>query len=171
MAATLSGALLHIKAMADLVPSSPHAGVINDTLENATGGRRWTNGTSSGNANTVYYRDRDALGAGATDSYNFLAAGALTDVFGATVDLDELKVLVVVCDSGQIAIEAPAANFLGIFSDATDLINMKASGGANCVAFDFGAAGLDVTANASIDIIEKSGATTADYRILAIGAS
>lgn len=170
---TVSGALIHIKGDAQVAPGSPYEGEIRSLLENVSGGRRYTNGTGSGQVNTVYYRNRTAtgdgtLGAGGTDSYNLLAAGALTDVFGATVDMDELKMLVVVVDSGAIKIDAPAANAIPIFADPTDVILLAS---VKCIALDFGAAGLDVTTNSKFDIIETSGATAAGYYLLAIGAS
>ncbi len=164
--ATAAAALLQILAKANLTATSPHEGDVREDLENTTGGRRWTDGNASGQVNRVY-RKTGSLGAGATDSYNTLAAGALTDVYGQTIDLDELKGLVIVPLTGSIRLEAPAANFIGIFNDATDLLNVPAGG----LAFDFGAAGLDVTVNSKFDITETTGAATATYELWFIGAT
>lgn len=164
MATSLS-TLLHIIGQADIKSTSPHTGTIVDKIENTTGGTIWTNGTGSGKADRVYFRSRSALGAGATDSYNLLAAGSLVDVYNQAIDADELKALVLKVTSGAVKLEAPAANFIGIFADASDVILLGASAKCNTIAFDFGAAGLDVTTNASFDITETSGATTANYEL------
>lgn len=165
--ATTSTARLHLVALAD-VQKTGATGALQYKLENVVGGRGWRSGDASGKVDQVYFRDRDALGAGATDNYNLLAAGALTDPEGTAIDMDELAFLAIVVDSGSIRIDAPAANAIGIFTDATDLINLTSTT-ARAVYFDFGAAGMDVTTNASFDITETSGAATADYRILAVG--
>lgn len=157
---------LRIIAQADLTPSSPITGAILARLENATGGRYWTQGTSTGNASQCYLADV-TLTSGQTNNYNTLAAGALVDTGGATVDLDELKGLIVVCNTGAIKIDAPAANFIGIFADATDKIRI---GAGQCVAFDFGPGGLDVTTNSKWDIVETASAA-ATYSIMFWGAA
>jgi hypothetical protein len=156
---------LRIVAQADLTPSSPITGAILARLENATGGRYWTQGTSTGNASQCYIADV-TLSSGQTVNYNTLAAGALVDTGGATVDLDELKGLIVLCNTGAIKIDAPAANFIGIFADATDKIRI---GAGQCVAFDFGPGGLDVTTNSKWDIVETASAA-ATYSIMFWGA-
>lgn len=156
---------LRIIAQADLTPSSPITGAILARLENATGGRFWTQGTSVGNADRVFLTDM-TLTAGQTVSYNTLAAGALTDIYGQAIDLDELKGLIVLCNTGAIKIDAPAANFIGIFADASDLIKL---GATHCFAMDFGATGLDVTTNSKWDIVETASAA-ATYSIMFWGA-
>ena len=158
--ATATSAVLHILASASVKSTSPHLGDITETLENTTGGTRWTDGTGSGQVDRAY-RVTGSLGSGATNSYNLLAAGALLDVFGQAIDGDELKGMVIKVTSGTIALEAPAANFLGIFADATDLINLA---NGMTIAFDFGSTGLDITTNASFDIVEKA-ASTATYEL------
>ena len=72
--------------------------------------------------------------------------------------------------SGQVQIAAPAANFLTIFSDASDVINMNAVAGLRAIALDFGPDGLDVSVNSKFDVIETSGAATATYEIEFVGA-
>jgi len=164
--ATSLAVSLRIIAQADLTPSSPITGAILAKLENATGGRFWTQGTSTGNASQCYLADV-TLSSGQTVNYNTLAAGALVDTGGATIDLDKLKGMVVLCNTGAIKIDAPAANFIAIFADATDKIRL---GAGNCVAFDFGPGGLDVTTNSKWDIVETASAA-ATYSIMFWGAA
>ena len=160
MATSLS-ALLHIEAKAAVTATSPHTGDVREDLENATGGTRWTQGTASGQVGKCY-RKTGSLAAGATDSFNLLAAGALEDVYGQTIDADELKGLVIKCTSGAIKLDAPAANFLPIFADASDVIKIQ---NGCTVAFDWGAAGLSLGSDAKFDIVETSGAATATYEL------
>lgn len=162
--ATTASALLQILAHAELKAddsADPGAGgTLTMEVNNGTGGRRWSQGTGSGQVDRPYMRTR-SMTSGQTHSYNLLAAGSLTDALGQTIDGDELKGLVLKCLTGTIAMEAPASAFLGIFSDATDLINLSAG---QAVAFDFGATGLDITSAASFDIVEKA-ASTATYEL------
>ena len=160
MATTLS-AMLHIDAKASVTATSPHAGDVREDLENATGGTRWTQGTGSGQVGKVY-RKTGSLIAGGTDSYNLLAAGALEDVYGQSIDADELKGLVIKVTSGAIKIDAPAANFLPIFADASDVIKLQ---NGCTIAFDWGAAGLSLGSDAKFDIVESTGAATATYEL------
>lgn len=164
--ATSLAVSLRIIAQADLTPSSPLAGAILAKLENATGGRFWTQGTGTGNASQCYLADV-TMTASQTVSYNTLAAGALVDTGGATIDLDKLKGMVILCNTGAIKIDAPATNFIGIFADASDVIKL---GAGNCIAFDFGPGGLDVTTNSKWDIVETASAA-ATYSIMFWGAA
>ena len=164
MASSLSASLI-IKAQAELVPSSPAAGAVLAELSNATGGTFWTPGQGSGQIDRVYLASV-SLTSGQTVNYNTLAAGSLLDALGQAIDLDELKGLVVKCNTGSIKIDAPAANFIGIFSDASDLIRLTAG---HVIAFDFSAAGLDVTTNSKWDIVETA-SSTASYTIMFWGA-
>lgn len=157
---------LRIIAQADLTPSSPITGAILAKLENATGGRYWTQGTATGNASQCYIADV-TLTSGQTVNYNTLAAGALVDTGNATVDLDELKGLIVLCNTGAIRVEAPAANFIGIFADANGAVKL---GAGQCMALDLGAGGLDVTTNGKFDITETA-AAAATYSIMFWGAA
>jgi len=163
--ATSLGVSLRIIAQADLTPSSPITGAILAKLENATGGRFWTQGTSTGNADRVYLADV-TLTSGQTVNYNTLAAGSLTDIAGQAIDLDELKGLIVLCNTGAIKIDAPAANFIGIFADANGAIKL---GAGNCAAFDLGAGGLNVATDSKWDITETASAA-ATYSIMFWGA-
>lgn len=157
-------AFLQILAQGEIVPDSstdPGAtGTVRLDVANTTGGRRWTDGQASGQVDRVYRRVR-SLTASQTHSYNLLAAGGLTDALGQAIDADELKGLVLRCTSGSIALEAPAAAFLPVFADATDLVKLSEG---QTLAFDFGAAGLDVTSAASFDIVEQA-ASTAAYEL------
>lgn len=134
------------------------------SLENVVGGRRWTDGTGSGQVDTTFVDAARVLGSSATQSYDFLAAGTLEDIDGNTVDLDELKMLAIVVSAGDVIINAPAANFLGIFTDATDILNVSTA-----YFQDFGPAGLDVTTNSKIDV--TAGGSGATYTLIAVGAS
>lgn len=162
---TLSARLV-VKASADLQPDAPYSLAIGHVLENATGGRGWKQGTGSGQVDRVY-QVNGSLSSAATDSYNLLAAGSLTDVLGQAIDADELKALVLKCETGDIALGAPASNFLGIFNAANDAILLTAG---QSVAFDLGATGIDVTTNASFDVAETSGAAAATYSLWLIVA-
>lgn len=164
MASSLSASLI-IRAQAELVPSSPAAGAVLAELANATGGTFWTPGQGSGQIDRVYLASV-SLTSGQTVNYNTLAAGSLLDALGQAIDLDELKGLVVKCTSGSIKIDAPAANFIGIFADASDLIRLSSG---QTIAFDFGAGGLDVTTNSKWDIVETA-SSTASYTIMFWGA-
>ena len=164
--ATESTALLQILAHASLVPDSavdPGAeGELVLNIDNGSTGERWSTGTGSGEIDRILMRTR-AITASATQSYNLLAAGSLTDALGQAIDADELKGLVVECVTGAIAIEAPAAAFLPIFADASGSILLSAG---HYFAMSFGAAGLDVTAGASFDITDTSG--TSSYKLWAV---
>jgi hypothetical protein len=154
---------------AEQVPdTSSGLGALLAEVQNETGGHVFSEGSGSGQINRVYYRKRSGLGASSTDSYNFLAAGSLLDLLKQTVDLDKLKILAVKCTAGAIRLDAPAANAIGIFSDPSDVIRLMTG---QMVVFDFGDGGLDVTTNASLDIVETSGGATADYTIIAVGAN
>ena len=160
MATSLS-AMLHIEAKATLTATTPHTGDVREDLENASGGTRWTQGTASGQVGKVY-RKNGSLSAGATDSFNLLAAGALEDVYGQTIDADELKGLVIKVTSGAVTLNAPAADFLPIFADASDLIKLQ---NGTTMAFDWGAGGLSLGTSAKFDLTETTGAATATYEL------
>lgn len=155
-----------VKVVASLTATSPHAGAVIEEFVNNTGGRQWVQGTASGAADRVF-RKSGTLIAAATDSYNTLAAGALLDVYAQAIDLDELKGIGVRCVTGSIKIEAPAANFISIFTDATDLLNIAL--GATFF-MDFGAAGIDVTTNAKFDITDLAGGAGSTYELIFWGA-
>jgi hypothetical protein len=162
---TLS-ARLHIEARADLTPAAPYAQSVGHTLENETGGAGWRNGTGSGQVDRVYMVS-GSLSSGATDAYNLLAAGALTDVLGQAIDADELKGIVLKCDTGSIEMTAAASNGIGLFKAASDGINIPT--GAT-VAWSLGAGGLDVTTDASFNVTEATSGAAATYTLWLIVA-
>ena len=161
--ATSASAHVHMILEAEGVPASPVTGALKALGEVET---RWTQGTGSGNVDRIYMRERSALGAGATDSYNLLAAGSLEDIHGQAIDADELKALYLIPTSGSIRLEAPAATILPIFNDATDVLNVPSFG----LMFNWGAAGLTIGTDGSFDVTETTGAATADYTLVFICA-
>lgn len=134
-----------------------------------SGGARWANGGASGQVGACYKRLR-TVGISGTDSYDLLAAGALKTPAGATIDADELKGLVLKVTSGACKLQAPAASGLGIFTAASQGLQLSATGGLRSVALYFGPDGLDVTTNSKFDIVESSGAATATYELILIVA-
>ena len=150
-----------------LTVDAPFAQGIRHMVENSAGGRRWTDGTASGQVSQVYLRRRAGLAAGDTDTYNLLAPGALLDVLGGTIDADELKAIMVVPTAGAIRIAATPANFIGIFEDADGKNKIPAG---SSFAMDFGPTGLDVSSGSKFEITETTGAATADYDLILIVA-
>jgi len=163
-----TSASAHLRMLLDVegIPASPLEGVLRKALENATGGRRWTQGTGSGEIDRIYIRERSALGAAATDNYDLLGAGGLNDIHGQAIDADELKAIFLLPTDGSILFEAPAANYITLFSAATDATEVPSDG----MLLSWGADGLDVTVNSKFDITEVSGAVTADYLLAFICA-
>jgi hypothetical protein len=168
MATVSAHARIMIEATSTPAANAGKSGPRLSLLENATGGTYWTSGNASGQADTIYNPGLKTLAAAATDSYNTLAAGALTDIEGATVDLDELKCIVVRCVSGAIKIDAPAANYMGFFGTATDYVPL---GAGQTWAMDFGPGGLNVTVNSKFDIVDTNGGSGSTYYIEMVGAS
>lgn len=164
--ATVLNVGLRIEAIAELTATTPHTGSVVDALNNGSAGERWTDGQGSAQCDRVY-RASVTLAAAGSVSYNLLAAGGLTDAFGQAIDLDELKGLVIKCTSGLIKIDAPAANFLTIFADASDLFRI--ANGAT-FAMSWGAAGLDVTSSSKFDIVDLNGGSGSTYEIEFWGA-
>lgn len=124
---------------------------------------RWTEGNGSGQVQREFFEER-ALTAAATQSYNLLAAGSLTDRFGQAIDADEIKALIIKPVSGSFVLNMPAANGFGLMTDPTDLINIPSGG----ICMSWGAAGLDVTTNGKFDITDTGAAGT--YQIAFIVA-
>lgn len=158
--ATNVNALLQIRALATVTATSPASGDVVLECVNAPGGTRWTNGTGSGNVDRVLFRS-ETMASGETDSYNLLAAGGLTDIYGQAIDADELKGIIIKCLTGSISFKAPASNFLTCFGAAGDKIKLAAT---HCQAIDFGAAGLTLSTSASFDIAEE-GSAAATYEL------
>lgn len=164
--ASSSSALLRLRMVIEAIPDSATAdGALEKVIENATNGRRWSQGTASGQVDRVYYVE-GSLASGASDSYDLLAAGSLTDILGQAIDADELKGLIVIPVTGAIRVNATASNAIGLFDHASDLINVPGGG----LAFDWGAAGLDVTTNSKFEITESTSAATATYKLAVIVA-
>jgi len=149
--ATELAAELTINARTTLYGSDP---ITEGTAGDRLSTRRWTQGIASGNVDRRYLVDGTLAGS-ATDSYNLLAAGSLTDDYGQAIDADELKGLVLKCVTGQITFLAPGANQLGCFNAAADGIILAAG---QTMALDFGAGGLDVTVNSLFDVDDSGGA-------------
>lgn len=156
---TLS-ARLHILALADLEPSTPHTQTIGHTVDNAPGGRGWRQGTGSGQVDRVYL-EANTLSSGASKVYNLTAAGGLTDVLGQAIDADELKGLVIRCAVGQVTVDGSASQTLPFFEDNNHGVVLSAG---HTMAVDFGAAGLDVTTAANLRVTETA-ATSSSYTL------
>lgn len=155
-----------LSVIASVTPASPRTGALLAALSAYTDGEKWTSGNGSGQADTIYI-GAGSLGSGGSVSYNTLAAGALLDIDKATVDLDELKGIMVVCLTGAIKIDAPAANFAPFFGTASDFIPLAAG---EVWVRTFGAAGRNVQTDSKWDIVETA-SSTATYTILFWGAS
>ncbi len=151
--ATSAAALIRILGSATLSADSPYSGPVSAELENNTNGRRFKNGTGSGQVDRVYQVD-GTLGAGATDDYDLLAAGSLTDVYGQAIDADELKAIVIKCNTGEVSFQGNASNQLSLFTSASQGIVLGAGATAG---FDLGAAGIDVTTNSKFEILDSDG--------------
>lgn len=164
--ATASARMI-ISLRGEITPATPRDGALGATLENGSGGARWTNGQASGMVDKVY-RAEGTLAASATDAYDLLAAGALNDLLGAAVDLDELKALTIVCVTGSIKILAPGANFLPIFGAAGDYILLTAG---QTIGFDFGAAGLSLGTSSKFSVVDTAGGAGSTYSLMFVGSN
>ena len=162
-----SSARMIIALLGETAPTSPRTGALSATLENASGGARWTDGQASGMIDRIY-RSNGTLAAAATDLFDVLAAGSLTDIIGSAIDLDELKSFALVCNTGSIKLLAPAANFLGLFGAAGDLINLSAG---QSIGFDFAAGGLSVGANGKFNIGDTFGGAGSTYSLMFVGSN
>jgi|TARA_Y100000310_G_C20641918_1_gene794435 hypothetical protein len=151
--ATSTAALVRIFGSANITATSPYSEPVKAELENATGGRRWKQGTGSGQVDRAYMAD-GSLGAGATDDYNLLAAGSLVDVYNQAIDADELKGVVIRCETGEIEFRGDAANALSMFTNASEGITLAAGQSAG---FDLGAAGIDVTTDSKFEVFDSDG--------------
>jgi len=151
--ATTAYATLTIAVKAEMTPDSPLEGIIKGDANNGSKGQSWTNGTGSGQIGQVY-RAQHTIGAAATVNFDTLAAGALADIAGDTIDLDELKWLYIEVTTGQVEFIAPATSFLDLFKATGDAIDLSAN---HVLCLEFGAAGLDVTTNSKFDITDIAG--------------
>ena len=130
-----------------------------------------TAGTSSGQADTFYHVQLsldEAGGVAPTHELNLLAAGALEDAFGRTVDMDELKAIVIRNNiAGNLEVGGSAANSIGLFADDTDKLVLPTTA---IIAVGLGATGIDVTTDSKLKFENKhTAAGTVD--VLLVGAS
>lgn len=153
--------------LSSLRPDTPLLGEVQAQLANAAGGEQFTQGQSSGQSDRVYVRGSRSLGIGATDAYNLLAAGSLKDPLGQTIDLDELKGLMLICLTGKIRLIASTGTPITLFQAAGDAINLSAG---QFAMFGFGPTGLSVETNSLFEILETGGAGST-YSILFFGAN
>lgn len=146
---------------------SPFAsGSTPQNTRNVNGGRRWKAGGASGQIEAVYKRTR-TVGSGATDSYNVLAAGALETPAGETIDLDELKAIVVKCTAGAIKVVGGTSNPVSCFTGSGQGVALSAD---QTFAMDLGPGGVDVTTNGTFEVVETSASASATYELQFIGA-
>ena len=162
-----SSAQLIISLQGAQAPAAPVNGGLDRSVNNGSGGARWTNGPASGQINRVYQTD-GTLAAAATDSYNVITAGALKDLLGATLNLVQLKGLVLTCLTGSIKLMAPAANFLSVFEAASHGVNLTAG---QTIGFDLGALGITVSTNGKFDITDTFGGAGSTYSLELIGSN
>lgn len=162
-----ASARLIISLRGSTVPDAPRDGELGRTLENGSGGARWTHGQAVGQIDRVYQADA-VLTAAASKSHDLLAAGLLKDVIDQLIDLDELKAISLVCLTGSIKIVAPAANFLPIFGAAGDFIALSAG---QTMAFDFGAGGLVFALNSKFDIVDTFGGSGSTFSLMFVGSN
>ena len=109
-----------------------------------------------------------AGGVAPTHELNLLAAGALEDAFGRTVDMDELKAIVIRNNiAGNLEVGGSAANSIGLFADDTDKLVLPTTA---IIAVGLGATGIDVTTDSKLKFENKhTAAGTVD--VLLVGAS
>jgi hypothetical protein len=100
--------------------------------------------------------------------YDVLAAGALTDVLGDAVDLDELKGFTLTCVTGSIKIVAPAANFLAVFAAAADALHLSVG---QTLAFDFAAGGLAIGTSSKFNVVDTAGGVGSTYSLMFVGSN
>lgn len=125
----------------------------------------WSAGQASGEVDRPF-RKVGSLAASASDTLNFLAAGALEDALGNTVDLDEIKGFVIKCTSGSIAVTGLVAG-LACFTGTDEGIKLTSG---QSFGINFGAGGLSTAGAGSIKITETSTTLTAGYELTAVGA-
>lgn len=153
---TETSALLLIRALATIKAADPaNPDPVSLELENVSGGRRWSDGTGTDQVDRIYKVD-GVVGAGATVSYDLLAAGALKDIFGQAIDADELKALVIRCETGEIEFRGPAANGISLFTAASEGIKLAPT---HVAAFDLGSDGIEVQVStlSKFDVFDLDG--------------
>lgn len=143
------------------------SGAMRVSMTNASGGRRWSNGTGSGKVGKLY-KAVLAFTSGETKSYDLLAAGSLTTPDGQSIDANELKFLGLKCTSGEFKFVGTATNQLGVFTAPSEGLQLKATGGLRCLPLDFGPDGLDVTTNSQFALTETGSSTAAGELIFGV---
>jgi hypothetical protein len=156
-------ARLQISATVSIVPDAPISGSIGPSISID---RQLTPGSGSGKADQCYRVDA-TMASGETDTYNLLAAGALKTPLNETVDLDEVKGIVVTCNTGSVKVCGSASNSLTCFSGDGGGIVLTAG---QSLALDLGAGGTAVGSAGSFDVREAA-AAAATYSLLVIGAT
>lgn len=165
--AAVTSARLVLSLVGSTVPASPVAGELTASLDNGSGGARWTDGQASGMVDRVY-RVEGTLAAAAVDTYDVLAAGSLRDINGAVIDLDEIKGFALKCVTGSVKLLAPAANFLAFFGATGDYINLTAG---QMIAIDFAAAGTTLSTNSKFNVVDSFGGAGSTYSLMFIGSN
>jgi hypothetical protein len=160
-----TSAALSLQLLALIDPVSPVEGGKLQHRTPSADTQRWAAGTGSGQVNRSY-KVAGTLIASGTVNYNFLAAGALKDANGVTIDLDEVKALVVECVTGAIAVTGVASG-LACFTGTDEGVKLAAG---QILAMSFGAAGLAVGAAGTIKIAETSTSAGATFLLHLIGA-
>ena len=156
---------LQISATGSLQPDSPNTGSV---LAQIVADLQLTPGSGAGKADQVY-RVNGSLSSSGSDTYNVLAAGGLKSPLNETIDLDEVKVIVVKCLTGTVNVEAAASNGLGCFTGAGEGVKLAAG---QIFALGLGSGGVAVGSAGSLTVAEAgSPAAAATYELLIIGST
>jgi hypothetical protein len=128
-----------------------------------------TNGAGANQADQSFH-DKRTLAASSSEELD--VAGSLSDAFGDTITLARVKVLYVknLSAGDKLIIGGAAANALGLFSDASDKLELRPGGIVVITAPD--ADGVAVGSNDKLKLAHSGDTTTnLDYEIVLIGAS
>jgi len=148
-------AIAHLRLLFEAADTSPdpYDGSIPATLDVD---RRWKDGDGSGEVNRVYKVAISLAGGPTTLAIDF-GDGSIEDVFGVAIAGDELKALMVQCVTGQITVMAGAATGLDCFTGAQEGVVLTAG---QAMAIDLGAAGLDISTNAHLELLDGGAVAT-----------
>ncbi len=152
----------------DVVQSVTHAMGGSDIRTLIPGGATYTNGTGSGQINTVWSDAARALADGGNETLN-LTDASLTDEEGRTVDFSAMKFLYIKNNfaAGNLEIGAAAATPVALFkTPATDALLV---GPGDERIIPWGGAGLDVSTNGSLKITHDGGGAAAGSYDIAVG--
>lgn len=131
-----------------------------------------TNGTGANQADQMFH-DQRTLSASANEALDL--AGVLSDLFGATIALARVKILIVYAspnNTNDVLVGGAASNgFISWVGDATDAVAVKPGGILILVAPN--ATGYPVTAGSAdqLKIANSAGSTSVTYDIVIVGAS